>query len=75
MKELTCNEIQMVSGARIRPSDWLISGAAGAAFGAACFVVSSFSTAPITAPAAIITGACVAMGFHGANDILREAGL
>lgn len=72
MQELTFIEISEISGGRIYPSDWMYSAAAGAMFGASCFVVTAFSANPVGLTAAITVGASIALGFHAAHDVLRE---
>lgn len=47
MRDLTLNELSIINGgyrATIKPSDWVASAAAGAAFGAACCVVHQSCT-------------------------------
>lgn len=75
MRELAINEIQQISGAYFRPSDWMYSGGAGALVGTAAFVVTAFSAHPLTLATALTVGACTGMSLHATHDILRHYGL
>ena len=75
MKELSFNEVQTVSGATIRPSNWMQTGLKGSLIGAGIFTITAFSANAVSAPFAILSGAVITMGFHAAEDILREFGL
>ncbi len=74
MKELSINEVQQISGASLRPSDWMFSAAAGALIGAGVFTITAFSANPVTALVALSVGPTLGAGFHAAHDILREYG-
>lgn len=74
MRDLALNELSIINGgyqATIKPSDWVASAAAGAAFGAACCVVTAFSANPVLWPVGIATGSSIAVGLHMAYDVLR----
>lgn len=72
MKELSMNEVQMVSGARIRPSEWLYPAAFGTLAGVSTFAVTAFSAHPVGFALSIGTGFFVGLAFGGAHDFLRE---
>ncbi|MCS5711935.1 hypothetical protein [Candidatus Berkiella aquae] len=72
MQTLTPNEIQFVSGARIRPSDWLWPAAFGALTGVGTFVVTAFSATPVGFVTSIGTGFLIGGSLGAAHDFLRE---
>jgi hypothetical protein len=72
MKDLTMNEIQMVSGARIRPSDWLWPASVGTFTGVMASALTAFSQNPISFSVSIPLGFAIGVGFGAAYEILRE---
>ncbi len=72
MKTLSQNELLMVTGARIRPSEWLYPAAFGTLAGVSTFAVTAFSAHPVGFALSIGTGFCVGLGFGAVHDYLRE---
>ncbi len=75
MKELNYHEIQLVSGASIKPSHWVFSAGYGVSFGAVCSVVSAFSANPLPLFTSLIAGGAIGAGLHATHDVLKEYGL
>lgn len=72
MKELNMDEIQLVSGGKIKPYRWIGAGGFGAWSGALCATITAFSANPITFPVGIITGMILGVGLSATHDILKE---
>lgn len=72
MQTLTLDEIQFVSGAKIRPSDWLWPAAVGTLAGVGTFAITAFSVHPVGFVTSIGAGFLIGTSFGAAHDFLRE---
>ena len=74
MRSLNVNEIYAITGASIKPSQWMISAAGGALVGVASLTITAFAANPISPVVALTVGPLMGIGFHAAYDILHEYG-